>query len=52
MGKKRNKALKKRKIKVRKFWRISPSARIKESGKKYNRKKKKGELKDIIKESL
>lgn len=30
-----------KKVKERKFWKINPRTRIKESGKKYNRKKEK-----------
>lgn len=43
---------KKEKIKVRKSWKINPRTRIKESEKKYNRTKKKKELKDILKDYL
>ena len=43
---------KKKKIKVRKFWKINPKTRVKESGKKYTRIKKNKELKDILKDFL
>lgn len=41
-----------KKIKVRKFWRINPRTKVKESAKRYSRAKKRRELKDILKEFL
>jgi hypothetical protein len=35
-------------FKIRKFWKMNPWTRIKESGKKYSRKKIKKEAKEII----
>ena len=43
---------KKKRVKVRKLWSINPKTRVKESGKKYRRAKRKKELKDLIKEIL
>ena len=43
---------KKKRIKVRKLWNINPRTRVKESGKKYRRTKRKKELKDLLKEIL
>ena len=42
----------KKKIKVRRLWNINPKTRIKKSEKKYSRRKKKKELKDILKDYL
>ena len=41
-----------KKIKVRKLWNINPKTRVRESDKKYNRKEKKKDLKDLLKEVL
>ena len=43
---------KKKRIKVRRLWNINPKTRIKKSEKKYSRRKKKKELKDILKDYL
>ena len=45
-------AKKKKRVKVRRSWKINPKTRIKESSKVYKRPKKKVELKDILKEFL
>ncbi len=42
----------KKKIKARRIWNINPKTKIKESGKKYRRAKRKKELKDLLKEIL
>lgn len=47
MGKK-----KPQKIRVRKFWKLRPGTKVKESAKRYRRTKRKKELKDIVKEFL
>jgi len=44
--------VKKKKVKVRKLWGINPKTRIKKSEKKYSRRKKAKELKDLLKEVL
>lgn len=41
-----------KKIKVRRFWKIRPGAKVRESVRRYSRSKKKKELKDILKEFL
>ncbi len=43
---------KKKRVKVRKLWNISPRTKIKESARRYTRVKKKKELKDLLKEVL
>jgi len=43
---------KKRKISVRKSWRINPRTRVKRSGKIYSRKRKKKEVKNQIDKDL
>lgn len=43
---------KEKKVKARKTWTINPKTKIKKSGKRYKRPKKKKELKDLIKEFL
>ena len=43
---------KKKKIKIRKCWKINPRTKVKESAKRYSRAKKRKELKDILKEFL
>lgn len=42
----------KKRVKVRKAWKINPKTRIKKSAKKYSRIKRKKELKDLLKEVL
>ena len=42
----------KKKIRVRRLWKINPRTKVKESAKRYSRTKKKKELKDILKEFL
>lgn len=52
MKKKRYKSNKKKRVKIRKLWKINPKTRVRESSKEYSRTKKKKELKDILKEFL
>jgi len=42
----------KKRIKIRKTWRINPKTRVKESGKKYRRTKVKSNFKKIIKREV
>ena len=43
---------KKKRLKVRRVWKINPKTRVKKSAKKYKRTKRKKELKDLLKEFL
>ena len=52
MKKSKRKKKTKKRIKVRKLWDINPKTKVQESAKDYNRKKRKKELKDLLKEIL